>query len=116
MKFLIDAQLPRRLADWLKQHGYDALHTLDLPLGNRTTDSDVIARAICDDRMVVTKDSDFVQSFMLTGQPALLLIATGNIGNVELEGLLHRNMPAIEQAFGSCRYLEITRSTLIVHE
>lgn len=82
MKFLIDAQLPRRLAGWLEQHGHDALHTLDLPLGNRTADSEVIARAIRDDRIVVTKDSDVVQNFILTGQPTLLLIATGNIGNV----------------------------------
>ena len=116
MKFLIDAHLPRRLAGWLKQHGYDALHTLDLPQGNRTADSAVIAQAINDDRIVVTKDSDFVQNFLLTGQPALLLISTGNIGNVELEVLLHRNMPTIERAFGRCRYVEITRSTLIVHE
>lgn len=116
MKFLIDAQLPRRLAGWLEQLGHDALHTLDLPLGNRTADSEVIARAIRDDRIVVTKDSDFVQNFILTGQPTLLLIATGNISNAELERLLHRNIPAIERAFGSCRYLEITRSALVVHE
>ena len=116
MKFLVDAQLPRRLAGWLKQHGHDALHTLDLPLGNRTPDADVVSWALRDDRIVVTKDSDFVQNFLLTGQPALLLIATGNISNAELERMLQRNMPAIERAFGSCRYLEITRSALVVHE
>lgn len=33
MKFLIDAQLPKRLCDWLRAKGYDALHTLDLNLG-----------------------------------------------------------------------------------
>ncbi|MBV5289912.1 MAG: DUF5615 family PIN-like protein [Pelodictyon phaeoclathratiforme] len=30
MKFLVDAQLPRRFCDWLRQRGHDALHTLDL--------------------------------------------------------------------------------------
>jgi len=39
MKFLIDAQLPRRFAVWLNEAG----HTLDLPLGNRTPDSSVCA-------------------------------------------------------------------------
>jgi predicted nuclease of predicted toxin-antitoxin system len=29
MTFLIDAQLPRRLAYWLQQQGYEAIHTLD---------------------------------------------------------------------------------------
>jgi predicted nuclease of predicted toxin-antitoxin system len=31
MKFIIDAQLPRRLARFLQGLGYDAIHTLDLP-------------------------------------------------------------------------------------
>jgi predicted nuclease of predicted toxin-antitoxin system len=39
MKFLVDAQLPRRLAALLQQAGHDTIHTLDLPLGNRTTDT-----------------------------------------------------------------------------
>jgi len=116
VKFLVDAQLPMRFVGWLKQHGHDALHTLDLPLGNRTPDSDVVACAIRDERIVVTKDSDFVQTFLLTGQPALLFISTGNVNNVELEFLLHRNMPAIKRAFAGSRYVEITRNTLIVHE
>lgn len=116
MKFLVDAQLPLRFVRWLGQHGHDALHTLDLPLGNRTPDSDVVARALRDDRIVVTKDSDFVQTFLLTGQPSLLLISTGNIGNAEMERLLQRNMAAIERAFASCRHVEITRAMLIIHE
>ena len=116
MKFLVDAQLPMSFVGWLRQHGHDALHTLDLPLGNRTPDSDVVACAIRDDRIVVTKDSDFVQTFLLTGQPALLFISTGNVSNVKLELLLRRNMPAIERAFASCRHVEITRTTLIFHE
>lgn len=38
MRFLVDAQLPRRLASFLQQAGYEAIHTLDLPEGNRTPD------------------------------------------------------------------------------
>ncbi len=38
MKFIVDAQLPRRLAASLKWWGHDVLHTLDLPSGNRTPD------------------------------------------------------------------------------
>jgi len=39
MKFLVDAQLPRRLVFRLQESGHEAIHTLDLPLGNRTPDS-----------------------------------------------------------------------------
>ncbi|MBI3650965.1 MAG: DUF5615 family PIN-like protein [Acidobacteria bacterium] len=34
MKFLVDAQLPRRLANKLREFGHESLHTLDLPNGN----------------------------------------------------------------------------------
>ncbi len=36
MNFLVDAQLPRRLARILTGAGHDAVHTLDLPNANRT--------------------------------------------------------------------------------
>ena len=35
MEFLVDAQLPWRLARWLQSEGHDAVHTRDLPQGNR---------------------------------------------------------------------------------
>jgi predicted nuclease of predicted toxin-antitoxin system len=116
MKFLVDAQLPRRFADWLNEAGQDALHTLDLPLKNLTTDVEIIARAHQDGRVVVSKDADFVQSFLITGKPLLLLISTGNISNMDLEKLLRANWPAIEAAFVSSRFVEISRDTLVIHE
>jgi predicted nuclease of predicted toxin-antitoxin system len=116
MKFLVDAQLPRRFANWLKDAGHDALHTLDLPKKNRTSDSELIARAMQEGRIVISKDADFVQSFLVTGEPALLLISTGNIANAELEKILRANLGGIEAAFASGRFVEITRDALVVHE
>lgn len=96
MKFLVDAQLPRRLAPWLSDTGHDARHTLDLPNRNRTTDAEVCAIAEQEERIVVTKDDDFVRSYVLNGQPPrLLLIATGNIGNIELLELIQANFATI---------------------
>jgi predicted nuclease of predicted toxin-antitoxin system len=61
MKFIVDAQLPRRIARELAASGqHDAVHTLDLPAGNHTSDGDIIASAIRESRIVVTKDRDFV--------------------------------------------------------
>ncbi len=37
MKFIVDAQLPRRLALELAAAGHDAVHTLDLAKDNRTS-------------------------------------------------------------------------------
>ena len=116
MKFLVDAQLPKRFANWLNEAGQDALHTLDLPRKNLTTDSEIIARAQQDGRIVVTKDADFVRSFLIAGKPLLLLISTGNMSNTALEKILRTNLAGIETAFATSRFVEITSDTLVVHE
>ena len=60
MNFLVDAQLPRRMAHEIVALGDDAVHTLDLPAGNLTPDSAITKLAIAEARVVITKDSDFV--------------------------------------------------------
>ena len=116
MKFLVDAQLPRRLAHILVEAGHDAVHTYDLVTGNRTADSDVCTAADRDHRVVVTKDSDFVSSFWLHLRPQkLLLVSTGNISNDELLGLVRHNLAAIESALSQNRFVELTRTTLTIH-
>jgi len=99
VRFLIDAQLPRRMCGWMAQRGHDARHTLDLPLGNRTPDAALVAIADAEDRILVTKDDDFVGSRLLTGRPRKLwLITVGNCANADLEALVARAWPQLEQA------------------
>jgi predicted nuclease of predicted toxin-antitoxin system len=116
MKFLFDAQLPRRLVDRLRQSGVDAMHTLELPHGNRTPDSELNELSITTQRVLVTKDSDFVDSFLLYQQPwKLLLVSTGNISNAELEALFLENIGRMAEAFGSFDFIEINRNNLVFH-
>ena len=78
MKFLVDAQLPARLAKFLTGKGHDAIHSSDLPDGNRTPDSEIALRADEDGRVVVTKDRDFRDTHLLHRTPRrLLVVATG---------------------------------------
>ena len=72
------------------------MHTLDLPLKNLTPDHEVINLAKQDGRIVVSKDADFVQSFLITGDPRLLLISTGNINTPDLEKILHANLSGLK--------------------
>lgn len=117
MKFLVDAQLPRRLTRWLQESGHDARHTLDLPGGNASQDAEVVAIADAELRVVVTKDADFVQSFLLSGKPArLLLVSTGNIDNTRLAAIFSANLATVVSSFDEYRFVEITQNTLIVHE
>jgi predicted nuclease of predicted toxin-antitoxin system len=74
MKFLVDAQLPRRLAQWLQTAGHDTLHTRDLPQQNATPDQDINALSIAQQRIVITKDTDFLNSFLTRQEPYKLLL------------------------------------------
>ena len=116
MKFLVDAQLPRRLVKRFREAGFEAIHTLDLPMGNRTSDIEINALSIREQYVVVTKDADFVSSFHLHHEPyKLLLVSTGNISNSELEALLLANINAISQGFDTFDFVEINRHTVIFH-
>jgi predicted nuclease of predicted toxin-antitoxin system len=116
MRYIVDAQLPRQLARWLQERGNDVIHTLDLPLRNRTPDSEINALSVRDQRIVITKDADFVNSFTLSGIPhKLLLISTGNIPNSELLLLFEQNIQTIELTFTTYDYVELSRTNLIIH-
>jgi|SRR5579872_110957 len=116
MRFIVDAQLPRRLAALLRAEGHDALHTLDLPGANRTSDAEIVRLASDEDRVVITKDADFIDSHLLRGKPPnLLLISTGNISNRELEALIVPLLPTIVSEFDAHGLIELSRSALIVH-
>jgi predicted nuclease of predicted toxin-antitoxin system len=116
MKFLIDAQLPRALAVSLLRVGIEAIHTLDLPDGNRTKDRDINDLSIKQQYIVVTKDTDFVESFVLYGKPwKLLLVATGNIGNSDLEKVFLSNVQRILEGFKDLSFVELNQSNVIFH-
>jgi predicted nuclease of predicted toxin-antitoxin system len=116
MKFLVDAQLPRRLTNWLQEAGFETVHTLDLPLGNRTPDSVINDISVQEEYVVITKDADFVSSFHLYSKPyKLLLVSTGNIRNSELEALFIRNIESIAKGFEVYRFIELDKKTVIFH-
>jgi len=116
VRFLVDAQLPRRLASTLSDLGHDSIHTLDLPARNATPDREVASVADREDRVVVTKDGDFRLSHLLTGRPRrLLYVATGNIANEVLLELVRRHLTEVEEAFQNSAHVELTVDSLIIH-
>jgi predicted nuclease of predicted toxin-antitoxin system len=116
MKFLIDAQLPARLARLLVSTGHDALHASGLQDGNRTTDRRITEVADEEDRVVVTKDRDFRDGHLLTGKPLkLLIVATGNITNTALLSLFEAHLEKIVAEFDEADYIELAVDMLVVH-
>ena len=116
MKFLVDAQLPRRLAVFLSSAGHGALHTLDLPDRNATSDRRIAELADQGDRVVVTKDRDFRDGHLLRGSPRRLLIITaGNLANPTLLSLVDRHLDALLAALDESDLVELTMDAVVLH-
>ena len=117
MKFLIDANLPHRLAKSLKYRGFDILHTDDLPDKERTTDKEIRRISIEQDRIVITKDSDFLDSHVIQGVPSkLLLVTTGNINNKELIDMFDKYFEPTILLFETYDLIELNNEQIIGHE
>ena len=116
MKFLVDAQLPARLARFLNDAGHDAVHTSDLPDGNRSTDTGIAQFADSDGRVVVTKDRDFRDGHLLARSPRrLLVVATGNITNAALLALFRDNLNVVVASLEEADFVEFGFRALVVH-
>lgn len=116
MRFLLDAQLPVRLARALSSAGHDVVHTSDLPRGNASTDREVREAADHQDRVVVTKDRDFRDSHLLGGSPRrLLIITTGNTSNAALLALFETHQVAVVAALQGADFVELGADVLVQH-
>ncbi|MEG4507020.1 DUF5615 family PIN-like protein [Microcoleus sp. F6_B4] len=117
MKILVDAQLPVRLARVLQSAGCDAIHTKDLPRRNATPDSEINLVSIQESRIVITKDRDFLDSFMIKQQPyKLLILTTGNINNNQLIDLFMKNLLQLGELFQEHSLIEMNCDTIVLHQ
>lgn len=116
MKVLVDAQLPQRLARVLSAKNIDSKHTLELTNKNATSDQKIIEVADQEDRIVVSKDSDFLDNYILEGRPQkLLIVSTGNINNNDLIRLFEQNIKALKSLFEENTVIEIDENEIQVH-
>ena len=117
MKFIIDAQLPKSLSDFLCEKGYDSIHTLELPHKNKTDDNQIISLSLAENRIVVSKDNDFLESYLISKKPAkLILVKTGNIKNSLLITIFDRNIESIIKSLSDNSLVELTQTEIVVHE
>lgn len=100
LKFIIDTHLPPNLAHWLARKGFDATQPYFLPHGERMTDKEIRQVAVQEDRIIVTKDSDFFEHYLLKGAPPrVLLLEFGNIQNSALFAQFEAHLHVIIQEF-----------------
>jgi predicted nuclease of predicted toxin-antitoxin system len=114
MKFIVDAQLPYGIALFLREKGFDALHTNDLPDKERTSDSEIRCISVSENRIVITKDYDFVDSQILMKIPEkLLLVTTGNIKNRQLFDLWRNNWELVIHLFETWNFVRLSREDVV---
>jgi predicted nuclease of predicted toxin-antitoxin system len=116
VRVLVDAHLPKRLSEYMSAHAIDSKHTLDLPKKNATPDSEIIRFADDENRVVITKDSDFLDNYILDGSPKkLLIVSTGNINNQNLIQLFEKNLETLKSLFEENSVIEINEEEIQVH-
>jgi predicted nuclease of predicted toxin-antitoxin system len=110
-KFLIDAQLPYGLAQKLNSLYYDVLHTKDIPdTQSKTSDEVLISIATDENRIIISKDADFVDAVLITKRlRQLVYVTTGNIKNKELISIFENNISQIVSLLENHTIIEVSK-------
>ena len=100
--------------DW----NYMADVSNDIPIDqtkNRTKDTQINDISIEQNRIVISKDLDFVESLLVSDKPyKLIYVAVGNVSNKELLEIFGKNIDKIVKCIEDSRLIEITKSKIIV--
>lgn len=99
MRWLVDNQLPVALAIWLKSRGHDCVHVIDCGW-DELTDHEIWSRASAEQRVVISKDQDFV---FLSSRPddtgRLVWVRIGNCRNAALTSAFDRVLEHLLKCF-----------------
>lgn len=101
----------------MKNRGFDAIRTIELPDSNASADDLITEISVNENRVVITKDNDFLESYLIKAQPKkLLLVRTGNIQNKVLLSLIDSNLNLIVEMLSRNNLVELTSTLIIEHE
>lgn len=107
-RYLIDANLPRRLAIWHTPE-FDWVSDHD----DRWSDSQVWDYARQHNLVIVTKDADFSNRVMLSAPPPRVVhLKLGNFRLGELRDFLIQNWPDIANSAGAHKLLIVTTESM----
>ena len=118
LRLIVDTQLPPSLAEFFRRRGFDATHVVDYPSGALTQDEEIIVIATNEKRIIVTKDMDFFDYFMLKSYPpAVMLLQLGNIKNRDLFVFIDNHLDTIHKLFTENieRLVLINRHKIVIY-
>lgn len=95
MNFLVDSQLPPALARWIAAQGHQATHVFELGLA-AADDAVIWEQARKTQAVIVTKDEDFADRWLLQGENvSLVWLRKGNCSNRALMAWLEPMWPEV---------------------
>lgn len=98
----------------MREKGFDAIHTLELPNRNATKDSEIRLLSIQDERIVISKDVDFYDSYTTKQEPYKLVYLTiGNLSNKELLKIFDKNLSHLIAVLEHSSVVEMNQHFLI---
>jgi predicted nuclease of predicted toxin-antitoxin system len=102
LKFIVDTQLPPLLKEWLITKGFNAIHTIDCEQGIFIEDAEIRSIATSENRIINTKDKDFLNHYLVKGSPPkVLLLELGNVKNNMLLNYFRNNFSTIVEKFNA---------------
>lgn len=99
MKFLCDVHISYKLVHRISDLGYECIHVNSV-LDKWFTKDDVIATFVDqNDYILISKDVDFKNSFLLKSTPKKLIkVNLGNVSNITLNEIISNNMELIKKS------------------
>ena len=114
MKFLCDVHIAYKIVNFLKSLGFETIHVNEILQKSQTKDSDICKYADLKDFIVITKDSDFRDSYFIKRTPRKLIkINLGNILNQDLVEIFSNNLSEIQKLNSRTNFiLEIDKNSI----
>jgi predicted nuclease of predicted toxin-antitoxin system len=78
LKFLVDAQMPPSLAEWIRTRGHEASALREIGLRD-APDTEIWAYACANNCVLITKDEDFPLLAEARPGPPIIWVRTGNL-------------------------------------
>ena len=115
MKFLVDAHLPKSICAYFSH--CDCIHTSDLETGNITKDTAINTLSLNEKRIVITKDTDFYYSYIISHKPyKLVLVKLGNMRLSEIKRYFKDNSKKMLEILENHSFIVLETSKIRILE
>jgi len=106
MKFLCDVHISYKIVNYLITLSFETIHVNAILKKWNTSDNDICKYADSHDHIVISKDSDFRDSYFVRKTPKKLIkINLGNISNQKLIIILEQNIDSIKKLDSNSAFL-----------